>query len=441
MKKRVFILVALSLGIIIATYAFWVSFPPVKDPAFVEQAMKNASERFEAIQAQAKDPAKNGYLTPEFLPFWGRRGQEADDKAPINNVFDNWANFSSPSTGEPVDHKKLQIEEDEKYLAALKEFDAMAPSLLEALRKPIFTTPEDRLAFDNIVLNFIAYRKAAQTLVGLAEAKKAQNRPVEVADILVTVVQSGERLMGHNSLIHDMIGVAIQAIGGEGIALLVDPAQPIGAEKAAELTGRLVAAVPSADQLYRSLEAELLMGHNGITDIIESGSKAADEVPVSGIPGFMQREDRIYQNVMAGLMKKAQAGEATTLPPGFDDPSLSDWITGKTGILAQILVPNFTRAGAQVDFNRARTSGIATAFGVMTFREKEGRLPKDLDELAQSGIPVLSESDLKAMGYKVEGSGARLSVPFKPPEDMTFNVSHDGEGWFELQGEEIVFKL
>ena len=119
-------------------------------------------------------------------------------------------------------------------------------------------------------------------------------------------------------------------------------------------------------------------------------------------------------------------------------PDWTDYLAGRSGIMVAILVPNFTRADDQMLYNRRKMLGLATAFGIKTFREQKGRLPKSLEELAKAGIPTVEESELQTMTLE----GAKLTVPLTfEPQISGLEISYSGDGWFEMDGDSIVFQL
>ena len=436
--KKYHLPAAVSLLIILSVAGFWFFCPLVENKSLVETSMERAQKRFSTAQETARDPEQNGYLNPRFLPFWGRKSTEANRNDPIQRTFDGWVEFSTPGAGEPIDHKALQSSEDPKYLEALSAFEEIEPELTEALSKPSFLTPEQKLSYNNEVLNYIAFRKAAQCLVGYAEAKVAQGDHREAARTLVTTVEAGRKVMGRSALIQDMIGVAVQAIGSSAIFTELDLKQPWGAKLGEELTARLVAAVPPREQLEWSLEAELFLGTSAIEDIQDD--KVTEPKSGEGLPGFLSREKRIYQNVMVQCLVNLKNNSRPIVPLAVRQSDWVDYVAGRTGLYIQILVPNFVRAEEQMDFNRAKVMGIATIFGVKTFREKHNRLPKNLEELPKWDIPTVEADSLKTMTYDVNNGRASLIVPiFEDGRSLTINTIN--EGWCEIKDDSVVLRL
>lgn len=435
--KKLQILAAMSLLIIGSLAWFWSFYPSVKNESLVESSLKNAEKRFSEAQETAQDPEQNGYLTPKFLPFWGRKSTEAKIDTPISKTFDDWVVFSTPGAGETIDHKALQNSQDSEYLQALSAFEEIEPELTEAWSKPLFLTPEQKLSLDNEVFNFIAFRKAAQCLVGYAEAKVAQGDHREAATTLVTTVGVSRKVMCKSALIQDMIGIAVQSIGCNGIFSQVDLQQPWGPEFTEDLTARLVAAVPPKEQFQWTLEVELLLGLSSV-ESLQNGKPGL----LSGserLPGALSREKRIYQNVMTESLENLKNNSRPIMPLAVRKPDWIGYLAGRTGVLVQILAPNFTRAEEHMLFNRAKVMGIATVFGIKAFQEKRGRLPQTLEELAQSGIPTVEPTDLQIMTLDVQGSRASLTIPIFD-DTRTLSIDSVDDGWFEVENNKVVLQ-
>ncbi len=209
------------VGLLLLVFGFvlWLQFPRVHNPDRVEAMRASAAKRFQAIQSEADNPERNGFLNPTFMPYWGRKGQEYQPGSPVEEQVKAWQTYSTEGSGELVDHSELQ--QDPEYQAALADFRKLVPDLTVSMRKPIFAPPDEAMELTTIVMNYMSVRASAQAMIGFAEAELEQGQAWSAADLTVTVVQFGRTLQNHTSLIGDMIGVAIQAIGVDGYVGLI----------------------------------------------------------------------------------------------------------------------------------------------------------------------------------------------------------------------------
>jgi hypothetical protein len=114
---------------------------------------------------------------------------------------------------------------------------------------------------------------------------------------------------------------------------------------------------------------------------------------------------------MTDLIVGLKANGRVLIGSDLTDPTTMDYVTGQTGVIAQILVANYERADKQCRINRNRLLGTATATGVAAFRAQEGRLPESLDELTDAGIPIIEDAEvLEALDYETTGDTAVLKV-------------------------------
>lgn len=132
MREKISIMKKLGLGLlglfllVVGFYFIWIQFPTIQNPSRLKAMERSARDRFEALQLEAQDPQRNGYLTKTFLPFWGRVGMERQKDSPIEKTVEAWKQYGTPAKGELVDHSALTS--DGKYRAALKAFEEISPN-------------------------------------------------------------------------------------------------------------------------------------------------------------------------------------------------------------------------------------------------------------------------------------------------------------------------
>jgi hypothetical protein len=409
MKKFIYGILALVL-LVAAVYTVWVQFPKIKNPQLAQAIYKDATARHEALLADAEDPAKNGYLNPAFLPYWGRKGTEQDPNAHSAQTMKAWSTYSSSSQGVAIDHEKLQAEEDKNYLAALEHMKKLSPELIHASGRPIFFAPNSTLDFGSMVPNLINIRASAQAMTGLAAAYTAEGDLPNAVECLLAPLRIGHKLQGQGALISDMIGIALQALATDGMFGLLDINGDMPADQWKHLAQSLLDEAPRKDLLAIALEGEMTMARNTL-ELYRQGTYQGDMEQMDLLPGFLSREERIYVNTMTDCISQVKNGGSLTMPSYLTNASTYDWVSGKTGVLVQIMFPNFTRAGQQADLSRHTILAAATAYGIAAYRATEGELPNELSQLTQAGIPLTDDAKfLSGVDWKVTGDSATLKI-------------------------------
>ncbi len=434
------------LGILLAfcvVYTVWIQFPKIQDPRRLQEVEVSAQEHFVEIQTVAKDPERNGYLSQTFLPYWGRKGVERKENAPIKKILEDWNGYSTSSTREFVDHSSLA--KNSSYQAALSKFETVAPELEAAMRKPVFAAPDQELSFNSPVMNFISVRSSAQAMVGYAEARAAQGKILEAASATVAVMEFGKAVETQTTLINEMVGVAVQSIGFDGYVGLLGPESKLSAAQWKALAGRLTDALPVEQELATTMGSEMV-GFQKSVAMLKTGKFPDLNSAWWRLPGFLSREARIYSNLMLTIDSDLRDGGTVQMPSYLANPSTSDYLTGKVGNLALVVLPNYVRADAEIRFNRTKIAGAATATAVLAFRAENRRLPKNLDEIRAAGIPIPHSEVLKEVEavYALSGTKATLSLPFDGtaignPTSQDF--AYGPREWFGIQNDTILFRF
>jgi hypothetical protein len=347
--------------------------------------------------------------------------------------------------GERIDHKTLQEQNDKGYSAALEAMEKVAPELRVAMNKPLFAPPKSDHNAATVIPNFIAARACAQAMVGLAESEVAQGRVEQAAVDLVSVVNFGSGFNGQGTLITDMVGIAIQDIGIDGFNGLIDINTDLAAESWKSLASSLLKTVPPKDTLLGSLQGEMLYAHNSIA-LAHDDPELVDEAirlsPLAHLPGFYDREERIYNNVMSDLILQYQNKGTLELPKEFVEPSALDQFTGRSGTFAVLMVSDAGRAGRRILLSRKLQIATATAVGIAAYRAQEGKLPDGLAQLSETGIPVTDETEiLDSMEYSVEGKTAtlRVRVQEQTAEPIQKTSDYGEHPWLNQDGHSLTY--
>jgi hypothetical protein len=438
MRKFAYGLLAL-IFLLIAVYAVWVQFPRIENPQLVETIYKDTDARFEALQVGADDPEKNGFLNPALLPYWGRMEIEQDPNATSRATIEAWNNYSSPSQGASIDHKLLQSESDQSYLAALENMKKLGSEFYAATDKPLFFPPNFTLDFNATVPNYIALRSSAHAMVGLAAAHTVEGDHKKATECLVAPLRLGRRLQGQGVLISDMIGIAIQNIATDGMFGLLDINSDLPAEQWKMVAQSLLDEAPPKDLLQHSLEGEMTAVRNTLK-LYKQGHKQEEILQVDLLPGYLDREARIYVNVMTDSIAQLKETGSATLPPVHTNPSTSDWISGKTGTLVQLIVPNYSRAADNIQRTRDLVLAAATAYGVAAYRAQEGELPKEISELKKAGIPLTDDAEfLAGVEWDVDSGILKMKTKSLPGEVPPVVGEYWENTWVKADKEFLTF--
>lgn len=173
-------------------YVVWLQFPKLNEPEMAESAYLAAEKRLDESLVGAGDPAKNGYLDPELLPYWGRHGIEYQEHSDAEKTVSGWSHHCSASLGSSVDHQALQKDPD--YQKALEKMSHLARQIRHASEKPLLIPPDAALDFKFTTVNFISLRATSHALSGLAEARVEQGDFEEAADALLTTLLLGKHI-------------------------------------------------------------------------------------------------------------------------------------------------------------------------------------------------------------------------------------------------------
>ena len=428
-------------------YGVWWMFPKARNTEIVAEAHRVTEERLEAIRSQADDAEVNGFLNPTFVPYWGRMGIEQKDGSSAQKTVRAWQEYSTASADERVDHKTLQEQSDEGYSTALEGMMAMAPELRKAMNKPLFAPPKSEHNAAAVIPNIIAARACAQAMVGLAESEIARGQLDQAALDLVSIINFGSGFNGQGTLFTDMAGISIQAIGLDGFNGLIDINSGLSADTWKTLAASVLKTVPPKDTLLSSLQGEMLYVHNSI-ELVHEDPEIVEEAirlsPLAHLPGFYDREERIYNNVMSDIILQHQKNGTLEPPKEFFEPSAMDQLTGRSGVLAVLMLSDPVRANRRILLSRSSQIATATALGIAAYRAQEGKLPESLAQLSQAGIPVTEETDfLDSMEYSVQADTATLKVPVQEqPDESISQTSRYGEHpWLKRDAQFLTYSF
>ncbi|MCA9779276.1 MAG: hypothetical protein KC800_21255, partial [Candidatus Eremiobacteraeota bacterium] len=275
-------------------------------------------------------------------------------------------------------------------------------------------------------------------------AEVTQGKDQQAARDLVSVIHFGSNFNGQGTLISDMIGIAIQAIGLNAFNGLIDLNSDFPAEEWKSLTKTILDSTPPKDSMIRAFQGEMVFCGNSVDGLADNAGDFQEDAWMTALPGFLGRELRIYNNLMSDQILSLQKNGSLNLPKELLEPTAMDRFTGRSGPLAEILIPSGERSIAHTNLSRRCLIAIATATGMAAYRAQEGKLPASLAQLSEAGIPVTDEKEwLEAMEYKVQGDTATLKIRVQdPPAELTPMSGTDWEHpWLEASNEFLVYKF
>lgn len=413
LSRRFWLAFALAISIFLGICAIWVQFPRLQQPQLVSDRLRNALERNTQLQLKAQDPELNGFLSVPLRPLWDQPDTVGEADTSAAERIRRWNLYSTQKSGETMDHERFS-KSDVQYLAALSEFESLAPDLLEAFGKPVFTTPVIEPTFYSPLMNFSAVRSGVVGLITLAEYKSAQGQVWEAAQDLLEVLKFGRTVQDSSSLISDLAGVAFQSLALDSMFVLLTPGQSFEAQQWREVSQSLIKSLPDPEQLARILESEMLAAQNSIQQRDSNSRQSLQPSWAYNAPGLAQRELRIYFNIVSEMLGQLQTEGKIVMPLRLGEFSRSDYLAGKTGLLAVFALADLDLVQQQIIYNRNRVLGMAVTASVSAYLCEHGTLPKSLLSLAESGLPLPNESLIaqSRLTYRLDDQHATIEIPF-----------------------------
>ncbi|MCA9791483.1 MAG: hypothetical protein KC910_06795 [Candidatus Eremiobacteraeota bacterium] len=401
-----FLQVAAVLAVVgLLALVMFLRFPLNRRAEDVKAAIAASRQRRANLMVKATDPKQNGYLSQPYLLFWGTRSQ-ARPNSPVGLAVETWRNFSTAGSesGQPVDHAALcRLDE---YIEARAGFAQVWPGLHQALSKPVFSIAVERPTFDSEVVQIVALRQTAQALCGWAENALLENRPEVAAQAIGDVIELGSHITLDPSSTNALVGVSLQAIGFNALVHLLPPQTELTAEQWQDLAVRVRQSVPPQGQIATLLEEEITIAHNGFEDLYQG--KASH--PLTRLPWLVRREERIYYNVMTDLLAASRQDELVVMPTYLTNPGTTSYLTGKTSYVANLMVPDLSKASGQLLYNRYRVAAAALATEVIAYQAAHHSLPPrlQLDGLGISPSMVVYDPTNKLLKVNIPAAVRRV---------------------------------
>jgi hypothetical protein len=409
----VLIIVLISLG----GFTFWLSQPALEGEEQITESVASANNRFAQAQREAENPELNGYISQEFQPLWTPGGGKGE-VSPVSQALTSWGAFSNGTKGNTIDHAGLL--KDESYLAARGGFETHLPGLLTTLDKRLFVVPKASLSRSETP-DANGLRALAQGIHAYVESKVAEKKPAEAVPALAALFSLGGKMQGRDTMVNDLIGISMQRTAFETLALIPSDSA-LTAEDWLKLGTAVNQGIPPKDQMARAFEAEVSVS----LEHIQKSETAAAESGTFLDRLFLQREKRIFMNQTAEQLK-ALKGEGLASYPTPEQEG---------GTIAAIRTSDFVRAGHLMEFHRRAMVLTATALDLRAYRAKFGKLPKNLEQLADMGLKAPEDS----LDYDPEAGTVTIVMP---PEVLggLDRKDFDLSGWSEIPENSLIIHL
>lgn len=395
--------------VVLGLYGVWVQFPRVREPERLQALLSETQTSWDGVQTRAADPAQNGFLTPKFLPWWGRMDKEQVPDSDISKTISHWNQFTTMGVGELKDH--LALAKDPEYQKALAGFEAVAPELDQAMRKPLFAVNETpKLELYTAIPNYIAIRASAQAAVGLAEVRVSQGKAQEAAHLVASVARLGHALQGQSSLVQEMIGTAIQMIATDGYVGLLGPDSKLTWAQWNTLAEDLLASVPPTDQVKDAMQGDLYSMINTLERLRVEGKSPDADFQLNVLPGFLAREQRIYSNLMVEILGTLDSDHKVETLAVLTHPTKMDYVTGRMGLVAEVAIPEYARSCSAAEENRSRLVGLSLVSATRAYLAKEKKLPANLEQLKAAGLACPTPEQMAAEHVGFQSSAGEVTI-------------------------------
>ncbi len=382
----------------------WARWPTIREPEEVKWRLAEARRRWTDTQGQALDQNLNGYLSEVFQTFWDRDLRDRDSPSEVERTITRWAELSESAS----DDELVLGEAASEISNALASFEALAPALAERMKKTLFVVPASQLTLTTPIFSILAQKTCMQAMLGLSRVLMARGRPSESVEALLSLIGFANAQLDRGSLISELIAGNALCRAIEGVCQVLTPSTLLPAKDWRRLSLSLSQAVPPDDWLERCLEIEMAAGCGSFA-LARDGRYLLDpNVRLHLIPGMVAREERIYLNIMTGLLAKLRLGH---MPSDDILPRRVAWVLGHTGWSGPLGFLPGERLRQGFWMHRHSLIAMATATALNAFQAEFGNLPVALDEVSDAGValPALGGGRLS---YQVSDRVARVTLPY-----------------------------
>jgi hypothetical protein len=423
-------------------YTTWVVLPVSRHESECVQIVSRVTETRKKLQARASDLRLNGYLAPDFLPFWGSRktdpananvilaGNNPQPDSEIGRLLESIAPLCDLAQGTPTELGKIAKGEVKGTLRPFVDFEAYYPRIHEVENLPLFVVPDSKpQSHSTPTYNFIAVRKLAQGCAGYADYLVFCEKGDQALGVCEDSLKFGSSVRNcSGNLLEMMMAVALQNIAQSSLSMVLQSKVELSLAELHAVSKTLEASQIPQGLLVQSLESDLCLGLNSLE---ESRSQAIGKgsVGIHWLPGLMAREVRLYKNDYIPLIQQAKNHGAAGIP-NLEFAGLS-WFLGRRGIFSGLMIPNWARAGEQLTLLRKRQAFLHLYTHLRMEYLSRGVWPASLDELKGRGYHPLEPIELAKVRYSVRQDEIDLELFLDPVELASLPKKPEGgmEKW------------
>lgn len=408
-----------ALAFLVFSYAGWVSYPPSRHAAEARELHQRLQTQFEQSQRWARDPQKNAYLDPQFLPYWGRKDLEhrpGSEPERIVNALTEWSDLAQKK---PAGIEKNPS--DPKLQAAIQEFQPLLAGWTEATHKPAFVAPESSPPhFETVVPNYLALRNLAQAASAYSHWLITQGRGDEALQHQLVTLRMSRKLAGEPAgLLSTMIAIACGDVARLTIQkILVQPNCTLSPQLLKELLSTLEQTQLPAERISQSFETEYYVFHNSFLDPKSQSSQMLNQLygPWQRfLPGVQQRESRMatndYMDLLESFRNDSPQGFQQKVQSMNEGGPLGNWWTGRHSLVSTLLIPNLVQSQNHLSLARRRQSFLHLQASLQSYRRQHGSWPQSLEQLKVSGYPPLEGLEWNEVEWNQGVLQHRLPAP------------------------------
>lgn len=436
-------LLALFLVALLGGVGLWINTPQLEHPQVANQILIDSTQRFQERQKRAQSPQLNGFLAPQFRPFWEGRGRVKPGSS-FEKAVRGWEEYSCVTYQEPTDHRTLLNRKDLIYLEKRATFAEYLSALKDALGKPYFIDPA---AGACEIPNLIALRSIAISAAALAESQWAEGGEQQAVTSVVVALDTGRQLFEDSSL-SQMVGIGCHLAVVEMLYRAWSSETEHSWEEWRELADHLSTACLTKAQIIRSHEQDLFRGFITVQSVIKNPSSlgtlaslglanSPNFAYILHAPGMLEREKRIFLNQATRIIVALQQPLEAVLKTQTTSFSWGSWLLGKSSLLVSG-PEDQARAVALVLDYQAQMAGLATVAGLKAYHGKSGAYPQDLTQLSELGLQSIEGFEWEKMEYT---PGESLLVKI-PSEAVTLlRKTTRTPGWVTRSPDGLQFRL
>lgn len=382
-----------ALFVLGVLFLAWLFYPP--QPAEVGAALRFGQKQFQAQLEAAADPARNGYLSPEWQPLWAPREGSSQ---PSKLVFLAKATGAlSPETF--PDLKRLQQlirDKDPQVISTLQSFAAVVEGLQREWVKEAFVPLYKRPSLLQPLPNMSVLGELSKACSALAYERLLSGRADDAVRLGIPSLRLSTTLIRNGSVTWLAAGLSLRRLPLASFLRVLQSRQPLNNELLAALVREVANNQLAPDELQLALAGELL----GAEEFFRPSPGARMEMQNAlekrelgwlRVPGVLQRDRRIFHRQFAPLLRVSDdyglaANQAIRQSEG-------SWIRGERSIVGRLILPHTYQPALQVEIARHELACVHALLAIRLYEQQHGQLPAKLDGLTPAALPGFDWSE------------------------------------------------